>query len=220
MGISGTTGTITIATTGGTIDGLASIALLPQQEATIITDGTNWRTFGLKREVIIGTIDTVAPTTSVVVLLPVGYRYFELQVDQISIDADGNYLQFQLSNDGGTTWIATAGSYYDGAIYDNAATTTAYQSGSNNAALFASTQTTAAINANSGRTKLTLYPGAVGVVASWTMLSGGYRSSDGRQHQYVSEGFFNAGTGIKNALKFFASAGNITRAFLTVKGIV
>src|ERR1700757_4924387 len=41
MGISGTTGTITLQPNGGTIDGLSSKPLLPQQECTLITDGIN-----------------------------------------------------------------------------------------------------------------------------------------------------------------------------------
>src|SRR6516164_617582 len=108
MGISGTTGTITIATNGGTIDGLASILLLPQQEATIISDGTNWRSFGLKREVIIGTQDLSTSTPSQTILLPVGYRFFELMLCQIATDTDGAYLAFQLSADGGMTWLTTS----------------------------------------------------------------------------------------------------------------
>src|SRR6516164_10955028 len=95
MGITGTTGTITIQPAGGTIDGLASIPLLAQQEATIISDGTNWRTFGLKREVILGTQDITSAQANGVVLLPAGYRLFQLDFSyqQVSGADAGFYAQ-------------------------------------------------------------------------------------------------------------------------------
>jgi hypothetical protein len=218
MGITGTTGTITVQPPGGTIDSLSSLSLLPQQECLITTDGTNWRTLGLKREVILGTIDTVTSTASVVVLLPVGYRYFEFEIDQIGVDADGNLLLFQLSSDGGSTWD-TGNNYYDGLIYDSAATTVSYQVGFNPRGIFSQVQTTAANNANSGISHLRFFPGSGSALATWSLMSGGYRISDARQHSYWSQGFAN-GLSIRNAIKIYPSAGNITRAFLTVKGVV
>src|SRR5436309_10730564 len=64
MGITGVTGTITIQPPSGTIDGVASLALLPQQECTIVCDGSGWRSFGLKREIILGVQDITVSTAN------------------------------------------------------------------------------------------------------------------------------------------------------------
>src|SRR5215471_13733070 len=92
MGITGTTGTITVTPPTGTIDGAATLKLLPQQECQILCDGTNWRSFGLKREVILGVQDTVSSTASQTILLPVGYRYFELHFGGMVPVASNDYL--------------------------------------------------------------------------------------------------------------------------------
>jgi hypothetical protein len=220
QGITGTTGTITLSPTGGTVDGAASIALLPQQECTLITDGTNWRTFGLKREVILGTNDISSATASAIILLPVGYRYFELELDQISVDTDASFIVFQLSADGGSSWASAAGNYQEAIIYDSSATTLAYAYASYTYGYMAAQQTTAAGNSNSGRSTFRIFPGSASAVASWGSKNQGYTQANARTRVWHNEGFFNAGLGLKNALKYFASAGNITRAFLTVKGEV
>jgi len=217
MGISGTTGTITIATNGGTLDGLASILLLPQQEATIICDGTNWRSFGLKREVIIGTQDLSTSTPSQTILLPVGYRFFELMLCQIATDTDGAYLAFQLSADGGMTWLTTS-SYREGLVYDNSATAMAYSYVAQNFGSLSNLESTLAIASGTGLAKLILFPGSASTTTSWTLTSGGWRNADGRIRSYITEGF--ATTGVKNALKYYPSAGNIVNCSLTVKGVV
>jgi len=215
MGISGTTGTITIQPTGGTIDNAASLALLPQQECKLRSDGTNWRSFGLKREVILGTIDTVTTTANVVVLLPVGYRYFELELDQINVDTDTAYITFNLSADGGSTWL-TGTVYREGIVYDGSTTIVSYAD--QNAAMgsFTQAQTTAS---GQGMAQLRLNPGSANTVALWSTSSGGYQTAGGRTRSYWTQGWYN-GLGIKNALRYQANAGNITRAFLTVKGVV
>jgi hypothetical protein len=221
QGISGTTGTITITPQSGSlINGIASLALLPGQECTIISDSTNWRTLGLQREVIIGTNDITVTTASAVILLPVGYRFFDFELDQIGTDTDGVYLQFQLSGDGGATWATGSSNYYDAVVYDNTATVAAYSIAPNSAGLLSQVQTTAAINGNCGRSRLRLFPGSASANASWSIMSGGWRNTDARQHSYWSQSFFNGGSGVKNAIKIFPNTGNITRAFITVKGTV
>src|SRR5262249_43624912 len=66
-------GTITISAGSRTIDGQASLALLPGQECTILTDATNYRTVGLQHTVLLGTQDLSAYAHGIV-LLPAGYR--------------------------------------------------------------------------------------------------------------------------------------------------
>ena len=220
MGITGTTGTITVTPPTGTIDGAASLKLLPQQECTILCDGTNWRSFGLKREVILGTNDITTTTANAVILLPVGYRYFEMELDQISVDTDSSFIVFQLSADGGSTWASAASNYNEGIIYDSSATAVSYQFAGYTYGYMAGQQTTAALNSNSGRSTLRMFPGSASAPATWGSKNQGYSQGNARQRVWYNEGYFNAGVGVKNALKYFASSGNITRAFLTVKGVV
>jgi hypothetical protein len=220
MGISGVTGTITIQPAAGTIDGLSSLALLPQQEIWLLTDSVNWRSHGSKREVILGINDLTATTASAVILLPVGYRYFELELEQIGVDTDSALIAFQLSADGGATWVSAANSYFEGIMYDGSATVASYAYNTTGTyGSLTSQQTTQAINSSGGRATMRLFPGAATTPATYNVRSGGYSQANARQRMYSIEGFVN-GAGLKNALKYFATSGNMTRAFLTVKGVV
>jgi hypothetical protein len=222
MGISGTVGTITLQPTGGTINGQASIQLLPQQECTLITDGTNWRTFELRREIILGTQDITSTTASAVILLPAGYRYFELELDQIAMDTDNASIAFQLSVNGGSTWLSGATAYLEGTVYDSTATVASYQSATFSAGSLSCAQTTLAINNGGGSSRLRLNPGSATIAATWNLTSGGWTTAGGnRLRSFYTQGSYNAApAGVMNALKYSASSGNITRAFLTVKGVV
>jgi hypothetical protein len=214
MGLSGTTGTITLQPTGGTIDGQAAIALLPQQECTLITDGTNWRTYGLKREVILGTLDISVSTASASILLPAGFRFFDLLWTglQPAVNRDG--LAFQLSFNGGSTWQTTG--YYGSVIYNNAATTAASVQYSNVANAIASSglNNTTPI----GESRVTLWPGTATMPATYILQGQGNDSTIGDS---VYRGGGRIGTvGVANALKYFCTGGNTLNAFLTVKGAV
>src|SRR6516164_4367144 len=203
MGISGTTGTITIATTGGTIDNLASISLLPQQEATIISDGTNWRSFGLKREVILGVQDLSSATASSTVLLPVGFRLFELDFTAMQASAPDVNLLMQLSSDGGTTWITT--SYSWSSIYNSSATAVAnsWVNGFTGGVIGAFPSI-----AQMGQSSVKLYPGLQ--YPLWLSDEGYYYSTPAYVQKTNRHGYCSGGTPPVNALKYYAGSGNIT----------
>jgi hypothetical protein len=216
MGISGTTGTITLQPNGGTIDVQASISLLPQQECTLITDGTNWRTHGLKREVILGTQDITVATASGIALLPSGYRLFELHFTGLqSVTADVG-LSFQLSSDGGNTWV-TAGNYYYEVLANSAATTPSAVS--NLAVTQGSLGSMAAVGPY-GQSKLTLYPGVTGQgpYPNWNVEAGYFYSTGSFSQKFVVYGYCVT-AGPMTALKYYASSGNLANLHLTVKGI-
>jgi len=218
MGISGTTGTITIATNGGTIDGLASIPLLPQQEATIICDGTNWRSFGKQRIVVLGTQDITSATASATVLLPVGYRLFELDFASLQGSVADQSLYAQFSTDGGATWI-TSSNYITEQIY-NSTSTAVGASASNNVAqtFFGSLATLSPY----GQARVKIYPGATaspGQYPNW-LCDSGYYYQTGTFNQRVSMFGILGVAGPVNALKYYPASGNITNSRLTVKGIV
>jgi hypothetical protein len=219
MGITGTTGTITLQPNGGTIDVQASISLLPQQECTLITDGTNWRTHGLKREVILGTQDITISTASSTVLLPIGYRYFELDWEAILPATVNTFLAVQFSTDGGTTWLTN---YGFNSIFNSAAGTLGTNSptGGQTALNIGSTNTNSGLT-DGGTCKATVYPGN----ASWTprirSQCGGYRSDVPCEQQVLFTGYLNVAiSNPVNALKYFFNSGNIVNSFLTVKGVV
>jgi len=216
QGISGTTGTITLTPSGGTIDGAASSALLPQQECTLFTDGTNWRTFGLKREVILGTQDIIVSTAQGVILLPLGYRYFDLDWEGVLPVTNASYLLVSLSMDGGTTWLTGAGTYGYNQIYNSSAAALATAGGSTTGINTAATLGNPATQGGSHRMRL--YPGSTTMMPRWSIQSGGYSTFEG---QVLASGFYGGTlTGPVNALKYAMNAGNIANSFLTVKGIV
>jgi hypothetical protein len=216
MGISGVTGTITVLPTGGaTINGQGSLPLLAQQDCTIITDGTNWRTFGLQRDVVIGTITTSAAQATVPILLPVGYSIFDIDIASAGVDTGTQNGFAQFSNNGGSSWLTS--NYYGGVIYNNAATTVAYSNEENVASVIvaASSQLNTTVK---DQIKLTVYPGTPSLCP--TLLS--YTGSRAGTYQqcYVCYGQYNT-AGVINALQFFWGAGNVLAGFYAiVKGRV
>jgi hypothetical protein len=214
MGISGTIGTITLSPTGGTVDGLASIALLPQQECTVLTDGTNWRTFGLRREVILGTQDITSATASVTILLPAGYRLFLLDLTGLAGSVDNQNMQMLLSSDGGSTFYSTANYYFE--YFINSALTTLAASGGGLTYGYLGTIGTY----QNGSIQLKIYPGSSTQRATWQCQSDNWASAGSFLQQALVGGSFNAATVIMNALKILPASGVINNMFLTVKGIV
>jgi microcystin-dependent protein len=213
MGISGTTGTITIARAGAaTIDGQTSIALLPQQECTLITDGTNWRTLGLKREVILGTLDITSATGVVNVLLPAGFRVFVLDFGALTTSVDADLLQMTLSTDGGNTFLT---SYYWSMLYNSSATAAAANGGN------ADTTVRVGMASNSGgaSTQLKIFPGTPNQRASYLSTTE-YFFVGGNFVQLLTIGGFATSPLLVNAARFVPSSGTINNMLLTVRGIV
>jgi hypothetical protein len=214
MGISGTTGTITITPPSGTINGLASLALLPQQECVIICDGTNWRTLGLKREVVLGTQDIVSSTANGIVLLPAGYRMFTLEWSNLLSVTDAQNLQVYFSTNGGASFLNTG--YYWTFGYNSSSTVWTVGNAANTNYAFIGP---AMNNIQSyGQCSMKLHPGINGTVANYLAESGDYSNALGVPQRFVVYGFIT--TGPVNALWYSATSGNIANSFLTVKGIV
>jgi hypothetical protein len=215
MGISGTVGTITLSPLSGTIDGLASIPLLPQQECTIVTDGVNWRTHGLKREVILGTLDITSAVASVTVLLPAGYRLFVLDLNALLCSVDGQNLAIVLSSDGGNTFYST-GYYAEALVNSNTTTVVGSSSGS-----VANGTIGGISNALGNSTQLKIYPGSSTQRASWHSQSEYFYIAGNFIQEYVIGGFLAPATNaLMNAVKISTSSGTINNMFLTVKGVV
>jgi hypothetical protein len=212
MGISGTIGTITLSPTGGTIDGLASIALLPGQECTVITDGTNWRTFGKQRMVILGTQDTIAASNNIVVLLPAGYRLFILDFTNLIGSAEAA-LTGVFSADGGSTYLTT--NYYYEYLFNNAATTAAAGQLVAGASMSMGSMSTAL----GAQTQLKIYPGSSTSRPSWQLQNAYYSTAGSLITEFIMGGFL-ASNQLVNALKYSAASGTINNSFLTVKGVV
>jgi hypothetical protein len=215
MGISGTTGTITLQPAAGTINGAASLPLLAQQECLIISDGTNWRTFGLKREVILGTQDIVSSTPNGVVLLPAGYRMFVLEWSDLLSVTDAQNLQAYFSVNGGASFVNTG--YYWTFGYNTSATAWAVgNAASTNYAFLGPPMNNLQAY---GQCSLKLHPGINGTVPNYLAESGDFYNAAGIAQRFVAYGFMTT-VGPVNALWYSATSGNIANSFLTVKGIV
>jgi hypothetical protein len=221
MGISGTTGTITLQPPAGTIDGAASIPLLPQQECIIVSDGTNWRTFGLKREVILGTQDITSSTANGTVLLPVGYRSFELEWANLNAVTDNAHLCCYLSVNGGSTWWTST--YYYQALYNNTATAVATGGSSAGVALGYLGWWVGGVSGVPGGyfyCRMKLNPGRANMYPTYLTESGSFSAANAFPDRAMHYGLVTTGYGPVNALQYFMSSGNIANGFLTVKGIV
>jgi len=210
-------GTITIQPATGTIDGKASLALLPGQQCTLYCDGVNWRSFGLSREVVIGTVDITAAVANAVVLLPLGYRNFDLEWNGMICSATGPVALYGLfSTDGGNTWL-TGANYFWEYFYLSGASAVAAGSGA--------AQTNAYLGwgmdpAARGHAKTFFCPGGLNRDPSWLSRGAGYAAGYGTGGQMTVSGFYNAANVQINALQYYFSSGNINQSSLTVKGIV
>jgi hypothetical protein len=215
MGISGTVGTITVTPTGGTIDGLATLALLPGQECRLRTDGTNWRSFGLKREVIIGTLDISTSSASGQVLLPAGYRFFEVMFKDYVPVVNRDGLSGQFSTDSGATWKTT--NYYECGFFDNITTTTSTYT---NSAVAYMTIIGLAASASWGAFSVfKISPGTSILNPNYLGMVTGYDTSS-RQRPFYVTGMLAIQGPIVNALKFYAPSGNFSNISVMVKGYV
>lgn len=216
MGITGTTGTITITPTGGAkVDGLTTLAFLPQQECTLICDGTNWRTFGLKREVILGYSDIQVPAANAIILLPVGYRLFQLDITGIYGSVAAQTFGMQFSSDGGNTFV-TAANYYHEYLYNNGITTPA--AAGSNAYTYAYLGT--CDNTLGNQFSVKIYPGLSTMMHPSWLAENSYVYSTGGYTQIIFTGGNLNQSITVNAIKLFPASGNISWMYCTVKGVV
>lgn len=218
QGITGTTGTITLTPTptSGTIDGASTLALLPGQECWLLTDGTNWRTFGRQREVVIGTMDITSATANATILLPVGYRQFVLDFDALVTSADADVIQMQFSSNGGTSFLNTG--YYYVLIFNSAAAASTSQ-GTNTA--YASIGAASTSSSGLGHLmQVKVYPGSSTQLATWLGQNSYYNIGGVYLQQILSTGSYGGAPALMNAVKFTPSSGVINNMFLTVKGVV
>jgi hypothetical protein len=214
QGISGTTGNITLQLTSGTIDGLNYRDILPAQECTLVTDGTNWRTLGLQRVVTLGTLDITSSTATAAVLLPIGYRVFEVDVTGFMPVTNGDYGKLLFSINGGSSWITSA--YYMATVWNNSATTVTVTESANIAYLLLSPNQASA--AGISEAHAIINPGNPSVATS-ALIQAGSRASTNVTQSYTTYGFCNQGATV-NAIQISFSSGNIAKAYITVKGIV
>jgi hypothetical protein len=219
QGIVGTTGTITLTPPSGTIDGLASQLLLAGQDCMIISDGTNWRTFGRQRKVVLGTVDLsgVGPSGSVI-LLPPGYTFFKVTMtDLVSSVASGGTVA-QISVDGGNTWIA-ANYYMQGNVNNGAATIITSNFGSPLTSFYITSNLYNA-RTDPGIVDGVLYPGDSNNGFAWKGTYTGWSTSF--QVVWTYSAFYNAAAiGRVNALKIFTGSGQaLTAGLITVEGVV
>jgi hypothetical protein len=199
-------GTITIAPqTGSTIDGSASIAFLPAQECTVICDGTNWHSFGLARRVVISTYTLTSPAASALILLPSGYKEFELHFwNLLTNAASGNSddWTFSLSQDGGITWPAKMNA---GVVFQGGTSGSANQAQNTGlTAVWLSGQSTGSpvSAAYPAITQMRLVQGVTGASRTmWQFHGGAWPTFYAWVSHYLSLGYFD-NDGPVNALKF------------------
>jgi len=210
-------GTITITPAApATIDGQTSLALLPGQMCTLYCDGTNYRSFGLDRIVVLGNQDITSSVANSVVLLPVGYRTFELEWTGVKTSVTGPAsICAYFSTDGGSTWIST--NYYWSYIYTASASATG-ASGATGPQTYAYLGWPVDAGTR-GQIRTSLCPGGLNRMPSWVSQSQSYAGSSGYAGEMTASGWYNVQTQI-NALQYYINGGNLVQSYLTVKGIV
>ena len=166
--------------------------------------------------VVLGTQDITSTVANSFILLPVGYRLFELEFTSLLPTVDAAQLQGSLSINGGSTWIGGTSYAYEG-IYNNSLTAVLATGSTSYGFMYLGAIATTAVAECQVRVKL--YPGTAALRPTWLADSGGYSTS-------IAALFKNNVTGIMlangpvNAIQYSFSPGSIAQAFLTVKGVV
>lgn len=209
--------TILPASGGPTIDGAGSLALLAQQSCTLINDGTNWRSFGRQREVLIGGL-TFTNVANAIFILPDGYTEFELTFSELEAVSAGPNMQCQISTDHGNTWLSGSTAYYGTYAYPSTATAWGTASYSYSAWYWTHWIENAAIRHS---VAVKFHPGNANEDPTFLGHSGAiYQPSGGYCGQFLLSGFYNAQGPRANALNLFTSSGNFARVTVLVKGRV
>jgi len=205
-------GAITIAAqAGSTIDGSASIQILCGQQCDIITDGTNWRTCGLHREVVIGILNPSA-VASLIINLPAGYAYFELEINKLSCNTGTPNLQMQCSTDG-STFITTG--YYGMYWYNSASTAVSVGTYNNASSLYVTHWLESAAR---HMVNHRIFPGDAGSYLHFSGQSGGMFSTNSWVGAFTLSGF-TTNAGRMAAIQLVISAGTFSGQVI-LKGIV
>lgn len=221
MGITGTTGIVTVlAQSGGPlIDGAGSLSLLAQQEILVITDGTNWRSFGRRRQTVLGTQD-LSNAAQGIILLPPGYRYYELSFEAIQA-ASGNQILFsRVSVNYGSTW-QTDSNYLTGLLYTSPPNTapTATAAWTTAGAAYGNWMCAPLQAGNqAGCSFVKLWPGSASYCPHWSWYSWAYNNTDGMIRTYQGNTLYNSQAPV-NGFMYFMSSGNIVTSQLTVIGV-
>ena len=215
--IGATTGTITLVPPAGTIDGATSRLILPGQECTLISDGTNWRTFGLQR-VVAFTLNPALPANTISFLLPLGFRDFEIELDALTIQNDQT-LELVFSTNGGASWINASGAYYWTYGLNNSPS--AWVVGVGGGSTYGIAGQLSA-NGLGGKVGVKVCPGVAGIdaYAKWTSQWTNYYVNGGTPQIGIAGGSCSGGATI-NAISFYnATSVNFNTGIVTVKGIV
>lgn len=208
-------GTITITPPSGLINGQASLALLACQEVTLLSDGVNWRTFGLQREVVLGSLTFTTAQSAVIIKLPDGYNFFNFNIARLTCSTAQAALGVVVSTDGGTTWPATA--YYTAYNFNNSATTLTTANVANIAQWYWAHWMEATAQRYSLRVQL--YAGDATSNADFVAEAGGMWNA-GFTGRFDLAGFYNA-AGRINAVKLFGvTAGSTLNSMsLLMRGV-
>lgn len=211
-------GTVSLtAVSSQTFNGLASpFPILPGQECTVVSDGTNWVVFGLAHEVLLATIDITSATASQTIALP-AYRYFDLTVLGAICSASDTLLELTASTDNGSTYGT---SYSRGVVYDNAATTVAYVTGATDTVVYLTPGIGTSNPSRTGIIDLRLWPGSGTRMPSFRRVVGTLGDASARVDTQAASGYLNlTGVGPANYLKILPSTGTINEMHLTLMGV-
>jgi len=214
--VGGACAPVSVQPTGGAqLDNSTSgFALVAGQECTLFCDGTNWRSRGRVRNFVIGSIDMQSSVASQVVVLP-SCRIFEIDVYDLVPSAAGAAINFQLSINGGSSFITTG--YYDTIVFNNTASTAAGSYAANGASARGCVCGNRASDA--GQMNIKLWPSNGAVVPTWLVSTEGWTTVSSWIQNYRTSGALYNPPGVINALQFLASAGTFSGSII-VRGIL
>jgi len=231
-----------------TIDGAATFSLLPDQVITLVCDGSNWRSSsvsagtGTSGYVLtangVGTPSTYQAASSGLTLISTStisgspseltitsgidstYEDYLVILEDIIIATDGQPLNLQISDDGGSTYESGATDYeYHVAISDSSATTYVGQ---------ASAGTTFIRLANSlGNTSadgmtMNLWlrnPASAATNFKCDFHGSAHRTTSPSFRNAFGVGCYNAATSAVDAIRIYAGSGNLTSGTVRLYGV-
>lgn len=203
---------------GLTLDGSATLDILPGQEGRIIFDGANYITRGISKRVWVSK-QSISTQPSITIALPPGYRKCVIEYDRISADSTGMNIMMRLALDGVPTFITSA-AYYESYVYQPSNTA----SGSNRQ----SAQSAAIVLNNQGNNlnamgagRVTLELPAVGAgYTTWEAIGHAFSNSDDRETLWYESGMLASAQGRATHAQIYPSIGAALSGTFSVEGIV
>jgi hypothetical protein len=201
-----------------TIDGVASIALLPGEACEVFATAAGWESTGLQSRPIVRR-QTASASATLDFVLPAGFSEFEVRWINLRPATDGAILALRTSTDSGATFAATASDYeYTSEVTTPGTSAVSSALGASATAILLTSQIDTGLAGNSCQGQATLFVGDGTRRPNVLSSAGHYHNGLAARVMHRTVGERANGTAI-NAIRFLMDSGNITAGVFTLYAV-